>query len=93
MTVADIEQKMSWREFRDWQRFENVNLYPLPDRLFDVHMATLISTLINVMTSSSTPARVIDYLRLREGLARVEEEGLTDIDEIGRQLDAMQGRR
>jgi hypothetical protein len=90
MTVGEIEQKMSWREFRDWRRFENLNLYPLPDRLTDVHFATLISTLINVMTTGPTPARAVDYLRLREGLDR-PEEGLTDIDEIGRQLDRMQG--
>lgn len=89
MTVGDLGQKMSWREFRDWRRLENLNLYPLPDRLIDVHFATLISTLVNVMTTG-TQTRVVDFLRLREGLDR-EDEGLTDIDEIGRQLDRMQG--
>jgi hypothetical protein len=89
-TVGELERTMSAREFQDWERIEHLNRYPLPDRLIDVHLARLCATLINVMTSQTEPARLIDYSVLPMGKS-APEEGLTDIDEIGAALDAMQG--
>jgi hypothetical protein len=81
---------MTFAELRDWQRFESDNRRPLPDILFDVHLATLTSTLVNVMTSRTEPARAADYMVLRDRTPAIEE-GLTDIDAIGAALDRMQG--
>jgi hypothetical protein len=81
-TVGEIEATMSWSELRDWQRFEQ--LEPLPDRLADIHFATLIATMINLnLAADSTPASARDYFVIREVEPGLEvDDGLTEAERL-----------
>lgn len=64
---------MSFRELRDWLRFEAMQ--PLPDKLADLHAAILCSIAVNLMRApESTPARPEDFLVIRPLVERVASD-------------------
>jgi hypothetical protein len=82
---------MSLREFQDWQRFEDNNRHPLPDYLLDAQASQICAVLVNVMSSRDQPISPTEFV-VSGRKAAAPQEGMTDIDEIGAALDAMQGR-
>ena len=80
MTVGDIERRMSWRELRDWRRFEGFH-QPLPDKLDDLHVAMLASMMVNLTrTPESMPAQVTDFLMIQEPKPPPKDDGLSEVD-------------
>src|SRR5262249_30313723 len=55
-TVGELERTMSWRELRDWWRFEAVNGYHLPDLLSDLQNGLLGSVIVNTQRTEDSDA-------------------------------------
>lgn len=62
--MGELDAKMTVREFRDWQLFEQDQ--PLPDKLGDLQNALLCVVATNIMRSGDTPpAQLADFLILK----------------------------
>jgi hypothetical protein len=78
--VAEIDEGMSYRELMDWYCFES-QVSPLPDRLADIHNATLITVLINLWRGADTqPAQASDFFVIRTPEPPPPDDGLTDVE-------------
>lgn len=80
MGVADLESSMTMRELLDWQRFEAMH-EPLPDRLADIHVATLAAIIVNLARApDAMPARPADFFVIRDREPLPPDDGLSEID-------------
>jgi hypothetical protein len=82
MTVGELEQRMSARERRHWAELEARSLVPLPDHLFDTHLAMIAALMVNIMGATASPVSARDFFVIREPEL---PNAPTDIDAMRRQ--------
>lgn len=71
MTVDELKDRISYREYRQWQEFAIAE--PFPSERVDLAGALVSTVVFNTNRGKGKPAEIEDFMLIRRGLKNLEK--------------------